>query len=82
MDIGNLREKFTSFGWHALDIDGHDIADIYTALNEETGGKPKAIIARTIKGKGFSFSEENNAWHHAVLPEKLYKLGLAEIGRD
>ncbi len=82
MDIGNLREKFTSFGWHALDINGHNIADIYTALNEETDGKPKAIIARTIKGKGFSFSEENNAWHHAVLPEKLYNLGLAETRRD
>ena len=82
MDIGNLCEKFISFGWQAVDINGHNITDIYTALNKETEGKPRAIIAKTIKGKGFSFSEENNAWHHAVLPEKLYKLGLAEIGRD
>jgi transketolase len=82
MDVGDLREKFSSFGWHAVEINGHDIADIYMALNEDTSGKPKAIIAKTIKGKGFSFSEENNAWHHAVLTEKLYNLGLTECGRD
>ena len=52
------------------------------ALNEDTGGKPKAIIAKTIKGKGFSFSEENNAWHHAVLTKKLYSLGLTECGEN
>ena len=82
MDIGDLREKFISFGWHAVDINGHNINEIYSALSEETRGKPKAIIAKTIKGKGFSFSEENNAWHHAVLPENLYNLGLTETGRD
>ena len=82
MDVGDLREKCSSFGWHAVEINGHDIADIYMALNEDTSGKPKAIIAKTIKGKGFSFSEENNAWHHAVLTEKLYNLGLTECGRD
>ena len=82
MDVGDLREKFSSFGWHAVEINGHNITDIYMALNEDTSGKPKAIIAKTIKGKGFSFSEENNAWHHAVLTEKLYNLGLTECGRD
>ena len=82
MDIGDLREKFSSFGWHAVEINGHNVTDIYMALNEDTSGKPKAIIAKTIKGKGFSFSEENNAWHHAVLTEKLYNLGLSECGRN
>ena len=82
MDIGDLREKFSSFGWHAVEINGHDVTDIYMALNEDTGGKPKAIVAKTIKGKGFSFSEENNAWHHTVLTEKLYSLGLTECGGD
>ena len=82
MEIGDLRKKFSSFGWKAFEINGHNIADIYMALNKETGGKPKAIIAKTIKGKGFSFSEENNSWHHAVLPEKLYNLGLAEFMGD
>jgi transketolase len=52
------------------------------ALNEDTTGKPKAIIAKTIKGKGFSFSEGNNAWHHAVLTKKLYSLGITECMGD
>jgi transketolase len=82
MDSGDLREKLSNFGWHAVEINGHDVADIYIALNEDTGGKPKAIVAKTIKGKGFSFSEGDNAWHHAVLTEKLYNEGLAECRGD
>ena len=82
MDVGDLRKKFSSFGWHAVEINGHNITDIFMALNEDSSGKPKAIIAKTVKGKGFSFSEENNAWHHAVLTEKLYNLGLTECGRE
>ena len=78
MNSGDLRQKFSNFGWHAVDINGHDTSDIYMALNQYTDGKPKAIVAKTIKGKGFSFSEGNNAWHHAVLTEKLYNLGLIE----
>ena len=82
MDIGDLHEKFSSFGWHAIEIDGHNISEIFMALREETSDKPKAIIANTVKGKGFSFSEENNTWHHAVMTEKLYNLGLSECGGD
>ena len=78
MEIGDLRDKFSSFGWHAVEINGHNVADIIMALNEDNTGKPKAIIAKTIKGKGFSFSEGNNAWHHAVLTKTLYSLGLTE----
>ncbi len=80
MNLGDLRSKFDSFGWHALEIDGHDITAVYTALNEDSSGKPKAIIANTTKGKGFSFSEKGNEWHHAVLTHKLYDLAVAEIG--
>ena len=82
MDIGDLNEKFSNFGWHTVEINGHDVIEIYKALNEDAGGKPKAIIAKTIKGKGFSFSEGNNAWHHAVLTKKLYELGLTECVGD
>ena len=80
MNLGDLCKKFDSFGWYAIEIDGHDIPSIYTALNEDSGGKPKAIIANTIKGKGFSFSENNNEWHHNVLTQKLYELGANECG--
>ncbi len=80
MNLGDLRKKFDSFGWHAIEIDGHDIPSIYMALNEDSAGKPKAIIANTIKGKGFSFSENGNEWHHAVLTQKHYDLGVSEYG--
>lgn len=80
MNLGDLREKFCSFGWHPIEIDGHDIPTIYAALNEDSAGKPKAIIANTIKGKGFSFSENSNEWHHNVLTQKLYDLGVIECG--
>lgn len=80
MNLGDLRKKFDSFGWHAIEIDGHDIPSIYTALTEDSNGKPKAIIANTIKGKGFSFSEQGNEWHHTVLTQKHYDIGISEIG--
>ena len=81
MNLGDLRKKFESFGWHAIEIDGHDIPSIYRALTEDSNGKPKAIIANTIKGKGFSFSEQGNEWHHTVLTQKHYDIGVSEIGR-
>ena len=51
--------------------------DIFTKKNSTN--KPKAIIANTIKGKGFSFSENNNDWHHAVLTKKLYEQAKKEL---
>jgi transketolase len=80
MNLGDLRKKFNSFGWYAIEIDGHDIPSIFMALNEHSTGNPKAIIANTIKGKGFSFSEKCNEWHHAVLTQKQYDLGITECG--
>lgn len=82
MDIGDLREKFSSFGWYAIEINGHDVSEILKAFNEDSAGKPKAIIAQTTKGKGFSFSEGNNDWHHAVMTKKLYSQGLTECEGD
>jgi transketolase len=48
-------------------------------LTIESRGKPKAIIAHTTKGKGFSFSEHNNSFHHGVITKELFNLGLREI---
>jgi transketolase len=45
-------------------------------------GKPTAIVAHTIKGKGFSFSENDNAWHHKILSKSQYELGLTELNDD
>jgi transketolase len=80
MSVSNLKEKWQSFGWSCIEINGHDIGEILNAFGEKAStDKPKAIIANTIKGKGFSFSENNNDWHHSVLSKSFYEQALKEI---
>lgn len=71
-DLSELPHKFTSFGWYAIDIDGHDYSQIQTALLEPSFGKPKAIVAKTIKGKGVKDIENDNTFHHAYITEAQY----------
>ncbi|MEG6523071.1 transketolase [Desulfotomaculum sp. 1211_IL3151] len=74
MDVAPLNDKWRSFGWHILQIDGHDMAQILQALKEAqaTKGKPTMIIAKTIKGKGVSFMENQVGWHgNAPKPEQV-----------
>ncbi|HUP03533.1 MAG TPA: transketolase [Bryobacteraceae bacterium] len=65
MEVAPLADKWRSFGWHAIEIDGHDLAAVRKALDEAaaTKGKPTCIIAHTIKGKGVSFMENNPKFH-------------------
>ena len=85
MNVAPITGKFESFGWHVLDIDGHDMASIVNALDaaEEHKGQPTVIVARTVKGKGVSFFE-NKASYHGVppsdeeLPKALECLGCTE----
>ena len=80
-DIEPLADKWRAFGWHAIEIDGHDIAQVVKAYDEaETvKGKPQVVVARTVKGKGVSFMELNPAWHGvAPKPEELER-ALAEL---
>ena len=73
-DIEPLPEKWRAFGWHTIEIDGHDIAQVVKAYDEAATikGKPQAIVARTVKGKGVSFMELNPAWHGvAPKPDEL-----------
>ena len=75
-DIEPLAEKWRAFGWHAIEIDGHNLAHVMKAYDEaETiKSKPQVIVARTVKGKGVSFMELNPAWHGvAPKPEELEK---------
>lgn len=80
MDIGNIASKLEQFGWQVREVDGHDIEALYEAFTSPIqAGKPLAIVAHTIKGKGFGFSENNNAWHHAVLTKEQYDMGIKEL---
>ncbi len=71
MKIEPITEKWKAFGWHVIDIDGHDMDQIVSALDEAEGikGKPSMIVARTVKGKGVSFFE-GKAEYHGVAPSK------------
>ena len=82
MKLDNLREKWISFGWETIEIDGHDIEKLKYFLAKDKEKKPRAIIANTIKGKGFSFSENNNSWHHAVMTKKFYDQAKEELEKN
>lgn len=71
MNVEPIKEKWEAFGWHTISIDGHDFEQIEKAVIEakNTKGKPTAIIAKTVKGKGVSFMENEAGWH-GVAPNK------------
>ncbi len=66
--LASLRDKWAAFGWEAVEVDGHDIGALTRELTRETRdvGRPKAIIAHTVKGKGVPFMEDDNNWHYRV----------------
>ena len=78
---GQLKEKWAAFGWNAIEIDGHDFNQILDALDQAKAckGKPTAIIANTIKGKGFTFAEGKAAYHNAAMNEEEYKQAQALV---
>jgi transketolase C-terminal domain/subunit/transketolase N-terminal domain/subunit len=79
LSLDNFYDKFVAFGFQAIEIDGHDYEAIYSALSCEHKGKPLAIIANTIKGKGISFAENRTEWHDNFLSDELYFQALEEI---
>ena len=77
MSLEPLQEKWSSFGWDTIEIDGHNFEEIENSLKVlEQGKKPSAIIAHTIKGKGISFMEDNNNWHYRIPNAMNYNLPL------
>ena len=77
-DLSSYSERLRAFGWHAIEIDGHDVEQIDTAYREAeaTSGRPTAIVAKTIKGKGYSKVENEPGWHgKAVAEEAIEELG-------
>lgn len=77
-----LREKLCAFGWETQEIQGHDFAQILSALQqacEADSGKPQAIIAETVKGKGVAFMEGQRKWHHKVPNSDEYEQAKKEL---
>lgn len=82
MTISPAAEKIRAFGWHVIEIDGHDMQAILNALKEAEGvtGKPIMIVANTVKGKGVSFMENTAAWHGNAPSATDLEKALAELG--
>jgi transketolase len=81
MPIGDLAAKWRAFGWEVVEIDGHNISEIIGAFDKvrNVKGKPKCIIANTIKGKGVSFMENVFTWHGMAPNAEQYAQAIAEI---
>ena len=74
-------KKFEAFGWHVITVDGHSFEEIAAAFGEArtVKGKPTAIIARTVKGKGVSYMENACEWHGQAPKEDLYRVAIADL---
>lgn len=81
MSLGNIAAKLESFGWHAVEIDGHDPSAIYHALSaQDRSGVPLALVARTVKGRGVSFMENVADWHGRVPNSEQAEAAYRELG--
>ena len=81
LSLEPLADKWKAFGWQVREIDGHDMDQIVTALDElpYASDGPSVIIAHTVKGKGVSFAEDTHLWHSKDVPEAVYDQALAEL---
>ncbi len=76
-----IPEKFEAFGWNVVEIDAHDFEEIHSAFENAAAcsGKPTAIIAKSVKGKGVSFMENNYKWHGAAPNTEQYETAMNEL---
>lgn len=75
-----LAEKWRGFGWFVREVDGHDVRALLEALmSERTDGVPMCIVAKTVKGKGIDFMENNNEWHHNRLTQASYEKAIESL---
>ena len=80
MNLGNLSKKFEAFGWNAINIDGHNIEEIKNAVDKAKASQcPNVIIAKTVKGKGVSFMENQAGWHGKAPNKEEFELAMKEL---
>lgn len=84
MGLDPLDEKWRSFGWEVVEVDGHNLAQLVEVLlnTPKVSGKPTMIIANTVKSKGISFAENLATWHHQVPSKEQYEQVLAELEKQ
>lgn len=79
-----LVDRWSAFGWEVLEMDGHDMDDILDTMEKagKTNGRPKAIIAHTVKGKGISYMENDFTWHSRVPTDEELETAMRELGEE
>ena len=82
MALASLSEKWHAFGWNTVEVDGHDLLALTEAMRQvpHNSGKPLAIVAHTVKGKGVSFMEDDNNWHYRTPDEVELAAAKLELG--
>lgn len=85
--VTQLAAKWAAFGWHVVEIDGHDMAQVLTALDAATAngrasteGVPTVILAHTVKGKGVPYMEGDNSWHKRVPTDEEHRIAMSLLG--
>jgi transketolase len=80
--LSPLADKWAAFGWQAAEVDGHDLAALLAEMAPETGDpdRPKCIVARTVKGRGVSFMEDDNNWHYRIPTREEVNEARTELG--
>lgn len=83
MGVDPIGDKFKAFGWHVIEIDGHDLKQISAAVDmaKTLKDKPTAIVAKTVKGKGVSFMENQVSWHGSAPNQEQKEQAIAELKR-
>ena len=81
-DLSSYSDRFRAFGWNAIEIDGHDVDAIHAAYEEaeRTAGKPTVVVAKTLKGKGYSKLEDKGGWHGKASSSEDAEEAIAELG--
>ena len=76
-----MADKWKSFGWHTIEVIGHNLKHLHEAFSQfgTQKDKPFVIIAHTIKGKGVSFMEDDNSWHQKAPNQKEFEQAMAEL---
>lgn len=78
MPLSSLEDKWKSFGWKVVSVDGHDVEQLYNALTKQYK-VPMVVIAKTVKGKGVSFMENNPSWHHGIMKKQEEQQAWKEV---
>lgn len=79
----DLARAFSAFGWHVKEVDGHDYDQLQIAFEHDSSNRmPIAVICKTVKGKGVSFMEDNNDWHHGRVTSRVLERALDELPID